>query len=645
MFIRAVVLLLTFQAVTSQAALEASLEEKFPVGRNSIAVANAIFTIISSFYVDTISSVNFITSCSNDDSQDFADDIASKLLKRISPYVEVVIETNEGIKDIGYRRFYNLILVDSYESFHKIFNKMNAEYFDYRGLYVVIMTMQNRTHYEEMRQILEDLWSNYIVNVNVVVPVEGSKPRKCRIYTYFPFTRSHCEEVHPVWINTFTVGKGFKKEIDHFPNKVSNLFGCPVTVATSEMPPFMIITYENDEMVIRGIEGILMQEIAGSMNFTLKIKLINDTSWGGNKEKMSRNLGPNQMVIRGEVNFSAGYIISSPLKNTLMSSTDVYITSNLVWVIGPGRTLSSFERFSKPFDGAVWLWIIITFTVSIVVILIVRIQSKAIRNFVFGNHVKHPILNLVNITLGGVMRTVPRRNFSRTLLAFFLFYSLIMRSAYTGAFFFKFLQTGKTEVEVKDMADMLRKNYTFYLLDAVKEYIFSLPELRHNSLILNNAQFEANRHFLMYSEEKIALLASEDHVNYWNQQQHTSKRFNICQEKLAVSNLVFYLSKKSCLMPEFNRLILHYNSYGFVSLYQRIYVDEMYARKTRLSRNEPKTVSFDHLKGAFVLLSIGFGLACISFAVEVCRKRRKARKAKRVVNNNKRKKLKASRRL
>lgn len=126
-----------------------------------------------------------------------------------------------------------------------------------------------------------------------------------------------------------------------------------------------------------------------------------------------------------------------------------------------------------PFETFLWLCVWIVFIFSAIVIALIRCQTRWIQSFVFGVKNTSPYLNLTNIFLGGSVR-LPRRNFARTLLAFYLIYSLIIRSTYTGALF-NFLRSESRESEVKDIGEMIQKNLRFFVLDSSLEFVAKMP--------------------------------------------------------------------------------------------------------------------------------------------------------------------------
>jgi Ligated ion channel L-glutamate- and glycine-binding site len=188
-----------------------------------------------------------------------------------------------------------------------------------------------------MQKMFDDLWENYMINVNIIQKVDQN-PKECQMFTFFPYSKFYCEKVFPVLMNTFVADKGFIKGEDHFPNKMSNMHQCPITVATFEIQPFVVLetTKSDGSLQIGGFDGMLIQNLAEKMNFKLHYKILNDTLWGTIAEDGTSS-GAISMVMHKEVNFTAGYFTSSPLRNLFMASSYVYYTSNLIWVIPPGQ--------------------------------------------------------------------------------------------------------------------------------------------------------------------------------------------------------------------------------------------------------------------------------------------------------------------
>lgn len=202
------------------------------------------------------------------------------------------------------------------------------------------------------------------------------------IYTYFPFTKNYCEEVHPQIYNKFNLKTGFEhRDLPHFPNKVKNLHNCSLKVSTLEVPPFNLCRLKpSGEWSAWGLEGIFMtvmsHEISAILNRTFTHKRI----WGNSSAQnaVDRAL---EMVENGKVNMSIGFMTSSRQQQSKMAATYSYYTTNLVWVIGAGKPLTAIQIFSKPFQRAVWFFIVVSMLVGFMVIGCVKCVGGKVRRF------------------------------------------------------------------------------------------------------------------------------------------------------------------------------------------------------------------------------------------------------------------------
>ena len=98
------------------------------------------------------------------------------------------------------------------------------------------------------------------------------------VYTYYPYTPMYCSKAFPVQLNQMRNGE-WVTNADYFPNKMTNLFGCPLRAATFSNPPFMIIRELNSYVEVDGIDGILLRVLAEKMNFNVQLLLASD-GWG-----------------------------------------------------------------------------------------------------------------------------------------------------------------------------------------------------------------------------------------------------------------------------------------------------------------------------------------------------------------------------
>lgn len=580
-------------------------------GSSDRIIGDIVVTAITSRFYRDFFVVNIISSSSSNTSRRTTLDTVQESVARVDSPIPIILEEASKLQKLKRRRRLNIFFVDSYSAFQKIFVEMDPINFDFDGLYTVFVTKKTPKQYSDVKKMLGDFWSLYITNINIFYQslVDSNE---WLIYTYFPFTETHCEKVVPVLYNSYVGGYGFKKPVDPYPNKIRNLHGCPLSIATFQAPPFIIL--QNDSNDLAGFDGRLVGAIGRSMNFTLSHKILTQSFWG-HVDENGTSYGAIRMVMGKEVNFTAGYFTLSMNRNKWLSATQTYYTSNLVWVIPPGHDLTPVERFYRPFSRAIWIVMLFYLIVGVVIIIVIKLQRRNVQGFVFGTNVRAPILNMLNTLLGGPMHITPRRNFARTLLGLFLFYSLIIRNAYTGAMF-RFLKTDIQKDLIQSMNEMVEENFTFFVLDAMRDNVELSKDLSGKFLVLDNRQFEAYRDFLQQHDAKLTILASEDHVAYWNKDDYPNVFFNMCKEKLTAINLCLFLHKTSCLTAEMSKYILDFSANGFIKLFQNLYIDKSYLNEKFLDSG-PKALTMEHLRGALYFLFGGLVISLSCFIAEI----------------------------
>lgn len=149
-----------------------------------------------------------------------------------------------------------------------------------------------------MDKIFTDCWHLYITNVIVVTSIMNDK--KCSIYTYYPFSKYFCGKVIPAIINYVENNLFQYNDKELFSEKMENLYGCPVTVATFHTEPHMILSkssnteraYDTD-----GIDGIVLRVLSQIINFKPIIKIPADGKMRGSAYENGTKTGSMRMVI------------------------------------------------------------------------------------------------------------------------------------------------------------------------------------------------------------------------------------------------------------------------------------------------------------------------------------------------------------
>lgn len=339
--------------------------------------------------------------------------IANELSKFYMDKVDKTVETSQPRLSISRLKNFNLILVADFVSWKKILSKFDPDLFDYRGNFIVIITEQIDD--SELAEILKDFWSNYIVNVNIVM--QKSHGDSVSIYTYFPFGPDFsCENIRPQLMTTYERGKEFInfESKQFFPQKMRNFHGCSLSVATFYAPPFMILKSSAEDTVeLLGIEGLLLKILAEKLNFTIEPRILKNRRWGSVSED-GISSGAVGLVINQEVNLTIGYFfVSSSHESKFMLSSFPYYSTNLVFGVTRSREMSSLEKLVFVFDFPTWFAIVMVFIMGITAIKIVLCQKLSVQQFVLGRNNNNPMMNYITVMFGYAINRPPGRNFAR----------------------------------------------------------------------------------------------------------------------------------------------------------------------------------------------------------------------------------------
>lgn len=403
----------------------------FEMPKYGNALTRATVEIIERFYLDETNTLNiYHASKENEDLKKETNlDIINEILYQLKSKFVVQLEGYLDFKVTSHKRVHNILFIDSFESFYNIFRLMSPFYFSYQGHYLIILTTYSDSQYQIMLEIFEELWAQYIINVNIIW-LAPENDDEAMVYTYYPYTSFSCGKAIPIQLNQFRFGQWLHNHSSFFPDKVKNLHGCPLTVATVRSAPFMMI-YESDNggVLTDGIDGVLLRVLSQRMNFSIVLLVMESQ---GSVQRNGSHSGTFGKVINSEANMTIGYISTTVFRNLYMTSSYIYHTSNLIWITPPGRRFTSIEKLLKPFRKVLWFCILTVFFLSFIAIRLVKNQKMSSQNFVFGPGNTSPLLNIANVFFGGSLSKLPSRNFARTLLAFFMIYCLIIRSSYTG---------------------------------------------------------------------------------------------------------------------------------------------------------------------------------------------------------------------
>lgn len=136
---------LTFLALSS--ALNLSEEQrdphnpyKFEFPRYENPITNAVTDVILNFYCKETMAVNIYQASSDALTYRQESDFMNEILYKAKSKVVVQIDGYKHLSFNGRMRAYNILFVDCFESFNKIFVQMSDKYFDYQGNSIIYVS-------------------------------------------------------------------------------------------------------------------------------------------------------------------------------------------------------------------------------------------------------------------------------------------------------------------------------------------------------------------------------------------------------------------------------------------------------------------------------------------------------------------------
>lgn len=295
------------------------------------------------------------------------------------------------------------------------------------------------------------------------------------VLTFFPFQGHHCSDSTPMLINKFANGKFVNSIEDFFPLKLLDLQECPIRVATSSNSDPYIFSQKlaNDSYELHGRDITVLNAIADALNFKIEYVFIGPE---GILVENGTAEGIYLQLLNGSADIAIADMWLKANRLKFIDATSSYATQTIAFVIPPGSELTSVEKYLRPLGLWTWICTIATISIAFIVIFIVKRMPIRFQNFLFGEGVRDPNMNVINAILGGSQNVLPQHNFARFILMNFLLFTLVIRTAYQGSLF-RFLQAKIYHKEVQSIDEMIERNFKFYVVPSILDLIEGQPRI------------------------------------------------------------------------------------------------------------------------------------------------------------------------
>jgi len=601
---------------------------EFGMPNYSTAMSRAVIDYIINFYWNTSLTSSTINMYHISQPENLIKnlDMMNEVLYYVKDQIVVQVDSLLDFKLTKRKRISNIMFVDSYESFKLIYKSMDYEHFEFQGYYLIIVTSHVDDIYLMMLKTFKALWTKKIINANILFMPPGNT-NEAILYTYFPYSSFYCENAAPIQLNQYH-GHQWIRKFDYFPRKLTSFHGCHLSVATFNNPPFMMINEDKNGVVtVDGVEGIILRVLAQRFNFNVDLNVQKELF--GSILKNGSTTGAIKMVVDSEVNFTLGFFASMPLRDSVMQPSYVYYTTNILWMVPPGKPQSALKKLANPLKYIVWILSSLTILIGFLVIAVVRFQPKVVQKFVFGNKTQSPGMNFINVVLGNSLHQVPMRNFSRFLLLLAMICFFIIRTCYSSGLV-KFMQMDTREQHMMTTAQMIEENFTFYLKEASRIYVLNMPDVLQRTKLLSGPEYDLKLHDVIKDPYyNGAFLTTTGHLAYRNHKLFPNLFHEFAPTPLYTLNIVIYMNLGSCLRMYFNEMLMKFVSSGLINRWASEFIDERYLKEPE--DDELKILSLDQLEGAFQLLIGGLFIGFIVFCGEVLIDREFVQKVRKIL--------------
>lgn len=119
------------------------------------------------------------------------------------------------------------------------------------------------------------------------------------------------------------------------------------------------------------------------------------------------------------------------------------------------------EKLALPFDFETWSGLGIIFSFAIISLCIINHLSENIRRLFYGKTSPSTLFNIFQLFFGISEKKTPNEIFSRIILISFIFWCLVIRTAYQGKLF-EFTTTAIRKPELKTLDALKDRNFSLY---------------------------------------------------------------------------------------------------------------------------------------------------------------------------------------
>jgi hypothetical protein len=226
---------------------------------------------------------------------------------------------------------------------------------------------------------------------------------KLSLRSFTMFSAQLCNSLQLLKVNEFSVKTLKWTSENYFAADGSNFHGCEIVFGM----------FYDWNKPLHWLTLLMTEAFAQSLNYSIDI---NTVSMQTGQFKTSKRVDFFMYLNTMNENFENNFI-SSPFAAYSYGLTVPY-----------GEPYTPVEKLFLPFEIDVWLCFLLTFAIAYFFIFFVKkFSAPEVGNFIWGESVQTPTLNVFMIFMGGGMVKLPWRNLARFILMAFILFCLVMR--------------------------------------------------------------------------------------------------------------------------------------------------------------------------------------------------------------------------
>jgi hypothetical protein len=490
-----------------------------------------------------------------------------------------------------------------------------------RGKFLILITENYGEHGRAtVKQLLQLLWSFKVINAVVAISHQKSA---LVLYTWFPYqSPGLCTNVRETAVNywVFEDGGRFLLSSNLFPQKIPHdLKGCSITVSTTEIEPFVILSYSNTSSLAfaHGLEGRFFRSIMKKLNLSFKLKLPGSEGWG---EKLPNNTwtGLKGDLFNNVTELGFGGLLLDTELCEVFDCTVTYLKDTLVWHVPRAKQVPHWKGLYGVFNKKTWVVILV---LSIAVALLLWRMGCLSKETSYVTVVKC-LSQVWAIMLGVSVPEMPRASNLRLLFLIWVIYCLHINAIYLS-FLTSFLINPGFEHQVRTVEELVQSKLDYGYHSGFDKYFNDSTDKILVKILSRRKHCDRDGDDClkrMAERGDFAMLVSKMLVQYKNAFKYVDQSgntlFNHFHDAFLGYDFVMYLAKGSHLLERVDSIIQRMVQAGLLKKWWEKMKTTLRLKQAFRTEQESTTLAFSHLQSVFVFLFFGLVISVIVFICE-----------------------------